>query len=132
MITEFNVVDHAGLDEKTKTMILLIVDYSEIWQSGANESVTGFRTHRHQRELNLKHLLCLKKKVECYIDYIQKGGISKSFPYCSNPSEYSYDIRIVTDFDPKSDYLRVIDNLNAHISKYYTNVFVSTERIQEQ
>lgn len=127
MLTEFDVLDHVVLDDKDHCMFMLIVDTEDIWRVSDTGGIFGIRQKRAERQRELEHLVCLKKKVENYIGYICDNGIIKSFPDCPDPERYSYDIHIITDFVPKPDYIGLIGKMNDHISKQRSDIRITNE-----
>lgn len=121
-------LDHTILDEDKKCMIMLIIDFEYLWQIDKRHGIFDFRNKKKVKEKNLEHLIYLKKKVENYITYIQNGGLTENFPECNNSEKYSYEIRIVTDFSPKPDYLDLIENMNIYIAKQWSNIKITTEK----
>ncbi len=127
MIIQLDVLDHAILDEKNKCMIMLIIDSEDIWELPNLEGVSKLKKKKMVKDKNLEHLVCLNKKVENYIIYIQNNGIMKSFPNCDAPESYSYEIRVISNFQPSSDYLELINRINKYIKKTRNDIYISNE-----
>lgn len=127
MLSELNMLDHTILDEEKKSMLMLIFDVENIWSVDSPRGWGKLTYSKKQNEKNLEHLLCLKKKVENYISYIQSNGITKSFPNCKETNSYSYEIRVVTNFTPAPDYFDLIAQMNKVLAKQGMNIVVTHE-----
>lgn len=127
MIVDVNTVDHVFWDEKSNKATLLIIDLNEFWTIKAKNGLLRVFDKKKADEKRIEHLVCLKCKVEYYISFIINGGIINSFPEINNPSLIDYDIRIITDFTPDTDYYRLIYSLNEDISSQLKNITLSNE-----
>ncbi len=128
MLTELNVLDHTILDEEHHQMLMLIFDTEDVWQVKSSGGIFNkYQTKKLSNKRNAEHLICLNKKIENYLGYIQENGIQKSFPSCENPAQYSYEIHIVTDFSPAPDYLELIEKWNQYITQQRADIIISNE-----
>lgn len=131
MLVELDILDHVILDEDNRCMIMLIFDVEDLWHVESPHGLEKLTYNKKFREKNTEHLLYLKKKVENYIGYIQNNGIMRSFPDCAEPSSFSYEIRVVTNFAPAFDYLDLIEQMNHVLTKQGLNILVTNEKSSE-
>ncbi len=127
MLTEINIIDHMVLNEDEHCMIMLIVDTEDLWKVQPAGRLFDFKYKKKVNERNFEHLVCLRKKIENYLQYIQANGIKNSFPDCVDFDKYSYKIHIITDFIPAVDYMELIDKLNVSISEQRNDIVISHE-----
>lgn len=129
MLTELDILDHVILDEDNHRMVLIIVDTKAIWGIKNIEGMLINKWEKILKEKNLEHIICLKKKIENYIEYIYSDEINKIFPYYEWLENYSYEIRVITDFYPSFDYLELINIINQNISMQKKDIFITNEII---
>ena len=128
MITEFDMVDHMMLDEENHQVLMLIVDTQDLWRIEASGGLFNFGQKRKIEQKQLEHLVCLKKKVENYIGWIQADALKEQFPGCDSLEGYNYDIHIITDFVPDSAYMDLINKMNQYISTERNDIVLTHEQ----
>ena len=127
MIIDVKTVDHIFWDEKNNQATLLIIDLNEFWTIETSGGLFRKKDRKRAEEKKLEHLVCLKCKVEYYVTFIINNGIKNSFPEIDDPNLIDFDIRIISDFEPDSDYVRLIDSLNSDISSHWKNIHITNE-----
>lgn len=113
MITELDKLDHTILFEEQKNILMLIVDPADIWKVEEKKGLKGLFKGNAENDMMRKHYIYLCKKIENYINYINNNGLINNFPEIKDfINEYSYEIRVVTQFQPEKWYFDTINEFN--------------------
>ena len=113
MIIELDILDHTILFEEQKNILMLIVDPADIWKVEEKKGLKGLFKGNAENDMMRKHYIYLCKKIENYINYINNNGLINNFPEIKDfINEYSYEIRVVTQFQPEKWYLDTINEIN--------------------
>ena len=128
MITELDKLDHTILLEEQKNILMLIFDSADIWKVEEKKGLMGLFKGNAESDMMRKHYIYLCKKIENYINYINNNGLINSFPEIKELiNEYSYEIRVVTQFQPEKWYLDTIDEFNKKLESNNKKIVITHE-----
>ncbi len=128
MIIELDILDHTILFEEQKNILMLIVDPADIWKMEEKKGLRGLFKGNVENDMMRKHFLYLCKKIENYINYINNNGLINNFPEIKDfINEYSYEIRVVTQFQPEKWYLDTINEYNKKLEGNNKKIVITHE-----
>ncbi len=128
MIIELDILDHTILFEEQKNILMLIVDPADIWKMEEKKGLRGLFKGNVENDMMRKHFLYLCKKIENYINYINNNGLINNFPEIKDfINEYSYEIRVVTQFEPEKWYLDTINEYNKKLEGNNKKIVITHE-----
>lgn len=128
MIIELDILDHTMLFEEQKNILMLIVDPADIWKVEEKKGLKGLFKGNVENDMMRKHFLYLCKKIENYINYINNNGLINNFPEIKDfINEYSYEIRVVTQFQPEKWYLDTINEYNKKLEGNNKKIVITHE-----
>lgn len=128
MIIELDILDHTILFEEQKNILMLIVDPADIWKVEYKKGLRGLFKGNVENDMMRKHFLYLCKKIENYINYINNNGLINNFPEIKDfINEYSYEIRVVTQFQPEKWYFDTINEFNNKLEGNNKKIVITHE-----
>lgn len=128
MITELDKLDHTILFEEQKNILMLIVDSADTWKVEEKKGLKGLFKGNAESDMMRKHFIYLCKKIENYINYINNNGLINNFPEIKDfINEYSYEIRVVTQFEPEKWYLDTINEYNKKLEGNNKKIVITHE-----
>ena len=128
MITELDKLDHTILLEEQKNILMLIFDSADIWKVEEKKGLMGLFKGNAESDMMRKHYIYLCKKIENYINYINNNGLINNFPEIKELiNEYSYEIRVVTQFQPEKWYLDTINEFNKRLEGNNKKIVITHE-----
>jgi hypothetical protein len=128
MIIELDKLDHTILFEEQKNILMLIVDPADIWIVEEKKGLKGLFKGNAESDMMRKHFIYLCKKIENYINYINNNGLINNFPETKDfINEYSYEIRVVTQFEPEKWYLDTINEYNKKLEGNNKKIVITHE-----
>lgn len=128
MITELDMLDHTILFEEQKNILMLIVDPADTWKVEEKKDLKGLFKGNVESDMMRKHFIYLCKKIENYINYINNNGLINNFPEIKDfINEYSYEIRVVTQFEPEKWYLDTINEYNKKLEGNNKKIVITHE-----
>lgn len=128
MIIELDILDHTILFEEQKNILMLIVDPADIWKMEEKKGLRGLFKGNVENDMMRKHFLYLCKKIENYINYINNNGLINNFPEIKDfINEYSYEIRVVTQFQPEKWYFDTINEFNNKLEGNNKKIVITHE-----
>lgn len=128
MIIELDMLDHTILFEEQKNILMLIVDPADIWKVEEKKGLKGLFKGNAESDMMRKHFIYLCKKIENYINYINNNGLINNFPEIKDfINEYSYEIRVVTQFEPEKWYLDTINEYNKKLEGNNKKIVITHE-----
>lgn len=128
MITELDKLDHTILFEEQKNILMLIVDPADIWKVEEKKGLKGLFKGNAENGMMRKHFIYLCKKIENYINYINNNGLINNFPEIKDfINEYSYEIRVVTQFQPEKWYFDTINEFNKKLEGNNKKIVITHE-----
>jgi len=129
MIIELDKLDHTILLEESKNILMLIFDATDIWKAESKKGPLR-RLFKLNTDNNMKqkHFIYLCKKIENYINYINNNGLINNFPKIKDTiDEYSYEIRVVTQFQPEQWYFDTISEFNKKLQGSSKKIVITHE-----
>lgn len=128
MIIELDILDYTMLVEEQKNILMLIVDPADIWKVEGKKGLRGLFKGNAENDMMRKHFIYLCKKIENYINYINNNGLINNFPEIKDSiNEYSYEIRVVTQFQPEKWYLDTINEFNTKLKGNNKKIVIAHE-----
>ncbi len=128
MIIELDKLDHTILFEEQKNILMLIVDPADIWKAEEKKGIKGLFKGNAESNKMREHYIYLCKKIENYINYINNNGLINNFPEIKDSiNEYSYEIRVVTQFQPEKWYLDTITEYNKRLENNSKKIVITHE-----
>lgn len=128
MIIELDILDHTILFEEQKNILMLIVDPADIWKVEEKKGLKGLFKGNAENDMMRKHYIYLCKKIENYINYINNNGLINNFPEIKDfINEYSYEIRVVTQFQPEKWYFDTINEFNKKLEGNKKKIVITHE-----
>lgn len=128
MIIELDILDYTMLVEEQKNILMLIVDSADIWKVEGKKGLRGLFKGNAENDMMRKHFIYLCKKIENYINYINNNGLINNFPEIKDSiNEYSYEIRVVTQFQPEKWYLDTINEFNTKLKGNNKKIVITHE-----
>lgn len=128
MIIELDILDYTMLFEEQKNILMLIVDPADIWKVEGKKGLRGLFKGNAENDMMRKHFIYLCKKIENYINYINNNGLINNFPEIKDSiNEYSYEIRVVTQFQPEKWYLDTINEFNKKLEGNNKKIVITHE-----
>lgn len=128
MIIELDKLDHAILIKESKNILMLIFDPADIWKVEEKEGLKRLFKQNSENDMMRKHYIYLCKKIENYINYITNNGLINNFPEIKDSiNEYSYEIRVVTQFNPEKWYLDTINEFNKKLEGNNKKIVITHE-----
>ena len=128
MIIELDKLDHTILLDKQKNILMLIFDPADLWQVEEKKGLRGLFKSNTGNDIIQKHYIYLCKKIENYVNYINNNGLINNFPEIKDfINEYSYEIRVVTQFQPEKWYLDTINEINKKLEGNSKKIVITHE-----
>ena len=128
MIIELDILDHTILFEEQKNILMLIIDPADIWKVEEKKGLKGLFKGNAENDMMRKHYIYLCKKIENYINYINNNGLINNFPEIKDfINEYSYEIRVVTQFQPEKWYFDTINEFNKKLEGNKKKIVITHE-----
>lgn len=128
MIIELDKLDHTILLDKQKNILMLIFDPADLWQVEEKKGLRGLFKSNTGNDMIQKHYIYLCKKIENYVNYINNNGLINNFPEIKDfINEYSYEIRVVTQFQPEKWYLDTINEINKKLEGNSKKIVITHE-----
>jgi len=101
MIYDLEKIDFSRLDKLKKTIYMSIYDT---------------KTDDMDAE---EHKLCMKRKVELYVNYILSKGMAEYFSIKEEKEKkYKYVINIVRDFEVGQEYINYVNDIDDQVNEY--------------